>query len=279
MQQITLSNIEDFTHLFNSGNNQFNDISWVEPIFIAMTRAYQNDEEISVQISNTYFKEMILSEYQSNKTYSPIENIDNRTGIDSIADHLTSIMLKNFRYLSDEDIRDLRDYLQYLFVELMNNVADHSHSPVGGYAMAQYYKKNKKVQFVVADRGIAFLENMLLNFSDVNNEEEAIFKALEKGATSTRETMYGVSKNAGYGLYAMFEILKMTGGCFVIISNNTLLRYEDGVFTTKILDTPWKGVVAAFEFFEVNINHDMDHFKRNYLWNEIIQDEDEDFFV
>jgi anti-sigma regulatory factor (Ser/Thr protein kinase) len=277
-QHISLSNIENFTYLFSSGNDQFNDISWVEPIFIAMTRAYQNDEKISVQISNTYFRDMILKEYQSNKTYSPIENVFNRTSLDEISDHLTSIMLKNFKDLSDSDLKDLRDYLQYLFIELMNNVADHSHSPVGGYVMAQYYKTNKKVQFVVADRGIAFLENMLLNFSDIDNEEKAILKALKKGATSTKQMMYGKERNAGYGLYAMFEILKMTGGCFVIISNDTLIRYENEVLTTKILDNPWKGVVVAFEFFEANINHDMDYFKRNYLWNEIMEDGDEDFF-
>ncbi len=278
MKQINLSNIENFTSLFNSKNNQFKNISWVEPIFIAMTRAYQNDENIDVDIENNYFRDMILSEYQPKKTYSPIENIYSRTNIDSIADHLTSIMLKNFKDLSPEDIQDLRDYLQYLFVELMNNVADHSHSSVGGYAMAQYYKRNKKVQFVVADRGVAFLTNMLLNFNDVSNEKEAILKALEKGATSTKQTVYGASKNAGYGLYAMFEILKMTGGRFVIISNDTLIRYENENFTSKTLANPWKGVVVAFEFFEVNINHDMDHFKRNYLWSEITQDKDQDFF-
>ena len=70
----------------------------------------------------------------------------------------------------------------------------------------------------------------------------------------------------------------MTEGSFVIISNDTLVRYEDGHFETKILDNPWKGVVVSFEFFEANINYDMDHFKRNYLWSEIIDDEDEDYF-
>lgn len=278
MSQITLTNIEHFIHLFNTGNNQFNDISWVEPIFIAMTRAYQNDESIEIQIDNSYFREMLTNGYQENRTYSPVENINTRLDVDRIADHITQIMLRNFSCLVPNVIQDLRDYLQYLFSELMNNVADHSHSSVGGYAMAQYYPNNKKVQFVIADRGVAFLENMLLNYTDVANEEEAIIKALTKGVTSTRATMYGTHRNAGFGLYAMFEILKMTGGSFVIISNNTLLRYENGNFTTKILNAPWKGVVVAFEFFEANINYDMDYFKRNYLWNEINDEEDQDFF-
>jgi hypothetical protein len=67
----------------------------------------------------------------------------------------------------------------------------------------------------------------------------------------------------------------MTGGRFVIISNDTLLRYENGNSIVKKLKYPWKGVVVAFEFFEANINYDMDYFKRVYLWN---LEEEDSFF-
>lgn len=278
MKNINMSNIENYLYLFNFRNDKFNDIEWVEPIFIAMTRAYQNDEQINIFIENDYFKNMIEYEFKEGKTYSPVEQIHNRSGLEKISTNLASIMLKNFSHLAPKDIKDLRDYLQYLFLELMNNVADHSHSKVGGYVMTQYYPNNKKVQFVVADRGVAFLKNLKLNFGDIDSEETAIFKALEKGVTSTIQKMYGQEKNAGYGLYAMFEILKMTGGRFVIISNDTLLRYENGTFETKKLSNPWKGVVVTFEFDEANIDYDMDYFKRNYLWSEIIDDKDEDYF-
>lgn len=278
MSRITISNFENYLHLFESGNSTFNNISYVEPVYIAMTRAYQNDEGINIVIENNYFKNMIEYQFKEGKTYSPIESVLSRNGLEKISSHLSSIVIKNFHELETNDLKDLNEYLQYLFIELMNNIADHAHSPVGGYVMTQYYPKNKKVQYVATDRGVGFLENIKLNFSNINTEEEAIMKALEKGATSTVQKMYGQEKNAGYGLYAMFEILKMTGGKFVIISNNTLVRYEDGKFNTKILLNPWKGSVVAFEFFEANIDYDMDYFKRNYLWNEILNSNDEDFF-
>lgn len=278
MKKIKISNIEKHLYLLDGKNNEFNGISWIEPVFVAMIRAYQNDNEIDIKTDSDYLRHMIEHDFQENRTYTPIENVLTRKGLEEISTHLTSIMLNNFKSLKKEDEKDLKHYLQYLFLELMNNVADHSHSVVGGYVMAQYYPTNKKVQFVVADRGVAFLNNMNLNFSDVDSEEEAIFKALKKGITSTRQKMYGHEKNAGYGLYAMFEILKMTEGRFVIISNDTLVRYDNGSFETKILDEPWTGVVVAFEFFEANINYDMDYFKKNFLWDEIIDDEDEDFF-
>jgi len=243
-----------------------------------MIRAYQNDYQLDVFTNNKYLRQMIENDFQENKTYTPIEHINTRMGLEQISTHLASIMLKNFQNLSSEDQKDLEHYLQYLFLELMNNVADHSHSSIGGYVMAQYYPINKKVQFVVVDRGVAFLENMKLNFVDVTTEEEAIFKALQKGVTSTKQKMYGQEKNAGYGLYAMFEILKMTNGHFVIISNDTLVRYSNGEFVTEKLEYAWKGVVVAFEFFEANINYNIDDFKRNYLWGNIDIEEDEDYF-
>ena len=277
MQKITLSNLENYMSFFEKDNTQFNNISWIEPIFIGMIRAYQKDKELDIQTNNRYLANMINKNYTPNNTFSPIENIKNsRMGLEKISTHLTNIMLQNFTSLEEQDITDLKHYLQYLFLELMNNVADHAHSPIGGYTMAQYYPQEKKIQFVVADRGVAFLKNIQLKFSDIKNEKEAIFKALEKGVTATQQKMYGEEKNAGFGLYAMFEILKMTGGKFVIISNDTLVRYEKNEYTTKKLKTPWKGVVVAFEFFEMNINYDMDYFKRNYLWN--LDKDDDDFF-
>jgi len=277
MKQIKISNIEKFISLFQNNNTSFQNISWVDPIFIGMLRAYQKDEKLMIQTDNSYIKNMILQEYTSSGTFSPIENIENsRMGLEKISTHLTNIMLQNFTALDEKDITDLKHYLQYLFLELMNNVADHAHSPVGGYTMAQYYPQEKKIQFVVADRGVAFLKNIQLNFSDIKNEEEAIYEALKKGVTSTQQKMYNQPKNAGFGLYAMFEILQMTGGRFVIISNDTLVRYDNEKYSTKKLQHSWKGVVVAFEFFEANINHDMDYFKRNFLWK--IDEEDDDFF-
>ena len=278
MKEIKISNIENFISLFQNNNRNFQGIFWVEPIFIGMLRAYQKDEELDIQTDNSYIRNMILQKYKPSSTFSPVENIENsRMGLEKISTHLTNIMLKNFEALDKGDIRDLKHYLQYLFLELMNNVADHARSPVGGYTMAQYYQDEKKIQFVVADRGVAFLKNIELNFSNIKNEEEAIYEALKKGVTSTQQKMYNQPKNAGFGLYAMFEILKMTGGRFVIISNDTLIRYENEEYRSKKLEHPWKGVVVAFEFFEANIDYDMDYFKKNFLWK-MDEEDDDDFF-
>ncbi|MDF1878169.1 ATP-binding protein [Sulfurimonas sp. SAG-AH-194-C20] len=276
MKKIKISNIEKYSNLFNNNNNLFEDIKWVEPIFISMTSAYNSDVNFQLTTDNDYIYNMLTSDYKFCKTFSPISIVKTRAGLETISTQLTDVMLKNFKDLTDTDNKDLKHYLHYLFLELMNNVADHAQSD--GHVMAQYYPTNKKIQFAISDRGVGFLSNLKLKFNDITTEEEAIHKALKKGITATPQKMYGQEKNAGFGLYAMVEILKQTDGRFIIISNDTLIRYTNGLYTTKKLSDPWKGVVVAFEFDEAKIEFDMDYFKRNYLWKEIIDDKDEDFY-
>jgi hypothetical protein len=273
-KQIKLSNIENYLYLFNDNNNVIDDIKWLEPIFVTMVSAYNEDVGFAIETDNIYLTNMLNLAYRENSTYSPVEKIHTRGGLEKISTQLTTIMMQNFTELSDSDAIDLKQYLQYLFLELMNNVADHSQSI--GHVMTQYYPTSKTVQFAISDRGVGFLSNLQLKFPELSTEEEAIFKALEKGVTATPQKMYGQEKNAGYGLYAMVEILKQTNGQFVIISNDTMVRYQNNLYAICKLQYKWTGVVVAFRFDEAEINFSMDHFKKNYLWNDL--EDEEDFF-
>ena len=278
MKEIRIDNIE---YAFNTGidNNGYAKSKWIEPVFVVALKAKLEDENLDYELKNSYLMNMFNNKYNPNTNYSPIEQIINRgENIDKIAKQLSSVMLKNYSDLSEEDRKDLNDYLFYLFTEMMNNVVDHSKSPVGGFAMAQYYPQNRKIQFAIADRGIGFLKNVKLKLPNVNNEIEAIEKALEKGFTATTQTMYGQERNAGFGLYAMTQIIENVKGQFVIISNNGLYRYntETNTIERKTLDIAYKGVIVAFEFEEGNINLTLDEFKRSYLW--ITDEEEEDFY-
>ncbi len=270
--EITLDNIECYLDFTNVENWNLN---WIEPVFIGAYKAYLEDKGLAPSIRNSYLNRMLASDYTDGKSYSPIENIKTRAEIEQIANHLASIMLQNFSAYSKEDKEDLRDYLRYLFTEMMNNVIDHSQSSVGGFAMAQYFPQKERIQFVVADRGVGFLHNVQLK-EDIDNEGEAIKKALQKGFTATQATMYGSERNAGFGLYAMREILKLTGGKFVIVSNDTVFR-SDGLHEhIKKLSIPYKGVLVAFDFYAPEINLTMEEILRGYIW--FNDDEDDDFY-
>lgn len=265
MTEITIHNIErylDFEKVEHMKN-----IRWVEPIFISAYKAYLEDNRLDQKINNSYLAQMFNSEYASQKTYSPIENINSRGEIEKVANHLVSIMMNNFSDYSIEDKNDIRDYLYYLFTEMMNNVVDHAKSPVGGYAMAQYYPNRGIIQFAIADRGVGFLKNIKLKV-DAYSEEKAIKKALEKEFTASDNRLYGHERNAGVGLYAMKEILKHTGGTFAIISNDTIYKFKNENEEIIKLPTPYKGVVVSFNFYTSNATVSLDFLQTKWIKTE-----------
>lgn len=272
---ITIDNIEYVLPYLNKIDLLVKSSKWIEPVFITAIKAHKEINKNTSLTGNSYVDNMLQNKFSKIKTYSPIENIHTRgNNIDTTAKHIANVMLKNYNYLSTKDKKDLENYMFYLFSEMMNNVADHSNSPIGGYTMAQYYSTNKKIQFSIADKGIGFLEN--IRFRDnVSNEIEAIEKALEKGFTANKNNqLYGSAyKNAGFGLYVMSEIIKQVGGKFIIISNNGLYRYNKNKVEKKFLDYSFNGVLIAFEFQENNINLSMQQ-----MINLLIQDDEEDFY-
>ncbi len=277
MSEIKIDNIEKALPYINKINSFADKLEWVEPIFIT---AIKTEKVLNSDISftgNNYIDNMLQNNYNHRKTYSPIEHIHTRgENIETTAKHLAHVMLKNYSNLNEADQKDLKDYMFYLFSEMMNNVVDHSQSPIGGYTMAQFYPVNQKIQFSIADKGIGFLENVRFK-KNVKDEIEAIEKALEKGFTANKTNqLYGnAHRNAGYGLYVMSEIIKQVGGKFIIISNNGLYRYNAllNKIEKKILDYSFNGVLVAFEFQEDNIN-----FSMQKMINILMQEDEEDFY-
>jgi hypothetical protein len=87
MKQLKMSNIEKYLNLFADDNNEFYGIKWLEPIFVAMTSAYDGDTPFQLSTDNDYLLNMLNLEYKDNKTYSPIEIIKTRRGLEKISDH------------------------------------------------------------------------------------------------------------------------------------------------------------------------------------------------
>ena len=276
--QITIDNVERILPHIDTINLFANTIEWVEPVFITAIKSNKVLNNDSSLTGNSYIDTMLQNTYNQIKTYSPIEHIHSRgNNIDNTALHLANVMLKNYSHLNEEDQKDFREYMFYLFTEMMNNVVDHSQSPIGGYTMAQFYPNNQKIQFSIADKGIGFLENVKFKEPNIKDEIEAIEKALEKGFSANKNNqLYGSAyRNAGYGLYIMSEIIKQVGGKFVIISNNGLYRYNalSDKIEKKLLDYSFNGALVAFEFKEEGINLSMQE-----MINVLMQEDEEDFY-
>lgn len=266
--KIKLLNIERFVDF---ANIDLSLISWVEPLFIVACKAYMEDNQIDLDIDNSYINKMLTGNYQSHTTYSPVEHIVSRSEIEATAAHITDVILKNLNIV-DADMLEISKLLKYLLTEIMNNVADHARSPVGGFAMAQYYPNKNTVQFAIADRGIGFLKNVQAKVPDIVTEYEAIELAMNKGFTASSQRLYGHERNAGYGLYAFSKIVEHIGGKFVIVSNDSIYKKIGSQTLSKKIDTPYKGVIVGCEMELNNVTLTFEDFL------EILLGEDEELY-
>lgn len=96
--------------------------------------------------------------------------------------------------------------------EIMDNVANHAESPVGGFVQATAYRNMDRVEFVVADAGIGIPRSM-----GVRDHAAALRNAIDEGVTRDAE------KNAGNGLYGSYRVASLSGGIFEIHSLRGLL--------------------------------------------------------
>jgi len=283
--ELKFSNIQEQIDFFSESkfSDMGSDISWSEPIGTVMLKAHAETHGITIDAipCNSYIRNMLtlgIDHQPIKPTYTPIVQIKGRYQTEQIRDSLTSTIMRNFSMLSYADQSDLRRYLNHMFSELLNNVSDHSFSDIGGFAMAQYYENHKKVQFAIADKGCGFLANIQAKFPEIQTEEAAIFKAMERAVTASKNYVYDQSRNAGYGLYTLETILNHSNGNLIIISNDTMIKIEAGNKAAYKLSIPWDGVVVAFEFFEENTNYNFETIQK--IWSAVKEgEEEEDFFL
>ncbi|MFA5461617.1 MAG: hypothetical protein WC274_06025 [Sulfurimonas sp.] len=275
---IRLQNIHTKLNYFSPENFGLLFIDWAEPIAVSMIKAYQIDNDIdSVENLNDYIELMLegKDKQSGNKRYTSIEQVRSRGDVEKITAHLSTTILTNFSDLNLLHQKDLKKYIQYLIAEILNNVADHSGSKHGGFAMAQYYPTKRKVQVAVADSGIGFFEHINNVYPDIKTDEDALKKAVQMGVTASSNRIYGHERNAGYGLYALIQIIKETKGQVVIISHTGILRCKNGEVTTGTLNESWNGTVVAFEFIEENTELEFEQIMSKCMY---VEDEEEGFF-
>jgi len=109
----------------------------------------------------------------------------------------------------------VKDMVDISLAELINNVFDHSKSPIGCCICAQAYKEEGKLTLSVTDLGIGFLESLLPRYSFLESDEEAIALAIEKDVSSRSNR-----RNKGAGLHILSEWMKTHRGELEIISKD-----------------------------------------------------------
>jgi hypothetical protein len=280
---IDFSNIENlFKSLNGKGDLQIHNLYWIEPVGIALLKLYKTTHpNINISLNGdsrsvAYVKTLLNPQAPRDRSYLPLEHFDEKLGnIDSVAGQVTSKIVITANELSDEDKKDLIDYLKYLISEMMDNVISHACSDVGGFVTAQYFPTKKKVQVVIIDNGVGLLKTLSSKYT-LHNEQEAILKAMEKevSGSNTFAPYSHVPKHAGLGLYFLSQIIKHTRGKLLIVSNDTIYRFPQD--TSSIVRTAFNGTMIAFELYNSELDYEFGQLF-NIIKNEG-EDEAEDIF-
>lgn len=127
---------------------------------------------------------------------------------------------------------DTRNTIQYVLVELLRNVVQHSQDPLGGVVAAQRNDRGRStnrpvIQVAVADAGIGIPAHLRIQHPSLNDAQAALDKALWphiSGAFPEGET--GTLENAGMGLFFISEMTKLVLGRLLIASRGAALLIE-----------------------------------------------------
>lgn len=130
---------------------------------------------------------------------------------------------------------DTRQTLEYVLIELLRNVVQHSHDKLGGLVAAQvvykeYRDDNRQgVQLAVADNGLGIQRSLSYFHRDIKvDARAAINKALQPHISGAfEEGKYGGDENAGLGLFFVSEMCKTLGGR-LLLSSRGATYYLDG---------------------------------------------------
>lgn len=136
------------------------------------------------------------------------------------------------------------DAIQYAFLEVVNNVFHHAHSPTHAVVCAQSYGRLGQVEIAVVDSGVGIPASLRGNPQLVDRfaTDEAAIELAVKSRVTGRPT-----HNTGEGLFFSLEFIKRNGGKACIHSQRGALWVESGRTQSRPACL-WPGTWVAFRF-------------------------------
>ena len=155
--------------------------------------------------------------------------------LDTIAVWLNKNLL-----LPEESIKDA---VNIPLSEIINNVIDHSRSPLGCYISAQAYPHEDRLLFSVADLGVGFLQTLRPEFPQLRENRSAIALAIKYGVSSKSK-----GRNVGAGLSILSDFLRFRGKLEIISFDGVWRQGFQGNSVTDTLPFSFPGSCINIEF-------------------------------
>ncbi|MDE0425556.1 MAG: ATP-binding protein [Candidatus Poribacteria bacterium] len=185
-----------------------------------------------------YGREKIPDRWETTITYQRFDVADDHYFANYIEDELihrseiskmSSILLKKFR--------------ESIF-EIFSNPVSHSRSELGIFSCGQFFPRQDRLNFMVADLGIGIRQN-IRNIVDLDlSPEEAIIWATE-GNNTTRRRRDNLP--GGLGLKILCDFIDLNRGCLQIVSDAGYWERRNGETVTRPLTHPFPGTVVNVE--------------------------------
>lgn len=147
---------------------------------------------------------------------------------DDIASKIVKKILRDLGTDSDEDVRDL---FEFVVREMIRNIFDHSQTTHFYYG-SQLYTATNSVEVVIADLGLGLVNTIPFDIEETwfsqPTDEDAIRKAMIPGLSALSNHAYAPEdyKNSGYGLALVRRIVERTNGYFSIASGKRSITYS-----------------------------------------------------
>lgn len=150
----------------------------------------------------------------------PISEHD--SDINSVAEALASVVLSHVELHTS-----VKDYINYSFGEMLDNIVQHSAAQSPGLVAAQYYKYKGYLEICIADTGIGIVASMRENPGyESMTDEELLRKAFERDTGQWYgRSKFGTGKvSRGMGLYVTANVARAVGGDIWCVSRNQALH-------------------------------------------------------
>lgn len=113
------------------------------------------------------------------------------------------------------------DYLRVAFVEIIQNVVDHSASPFGAVFSARYMSGAREVRIAVVDCGDTIPEVLQRKYPELNTSVAAL-SAVVRGGFTTQSHQH----NMGQGIKNLSLMVRHRKGRLIILSRDAMLEFH-----------------------------------------------------
>ena len=135
----------------------------------------------------------------------------------------------------------LKKFRESIF-EIFSNAVLHSGTRMGIFSCGQFFPRQHKLDFTVADLGVGIRQNVSEYLNDDISAEKAIIWATEGNNTTKRGDVPG-----GLGLKLLQEFIDLNGGCLQIVSDAGYWKRASKAYNVAHLGCSFPGTVVNIE--------------------------------